>query len=322
MKIIAFEVKGFELEYFKVHDLEITLIYEELTINNINLTKGYDAITILGQSLITKEILDILAENKVRFIATRTIGYDHIDVEYAKTLNIRVSRSFYEPHGVADYTIMLLLMCLRHYKQAMFRGNVNDYSLNGLQGREIRSLKIGIIGTGNIGAQVIKNLSGFGCEIYAYDPYPNESLNSIVNYYDIEYIYENADVISLHLPLLKETKHFINAKSLSKMKDGVILINCARGELINTEDIIEAIENKKIGALGLDVIENEHGIYHKDRRSDILENREMAYLRQFPNVVMTQHIAFFTKEASKMMVNTAIEALVAFNDNKEFRFEV
>ncbi len=322
MKFIAFEVKDYEKEHFKKVKPEIKCIKENLTIDNVELTKGFEGISILGHSLINREMLDLLKAHGVKYISTRTIGFDHIDFDYAKSLGIRVSRAYYDPHGVADYTVMLMLMCLRHYKQAMFRGNVNDYSLTGLQGKEMRNLTIGVIGTGNIGAQVIENIQGFGCKILGFDTQKNAKLENKITYVSLEELYKQSDIITLHIPLFESTKHLINKQSLQLMKNGIIIINCARGELINTEDIIDAIENRKVGALGLDVIENEKGIYHQDRRSDILENREMAYLRQFPNVVMTQHIAFFTYEAISMMVKTSVDSLLAFSNNNDCPFEI
>ncbi len=322
MKFIAFEAKDYETEHFKKLKVEVKRVKDNLTFDNIDLVKGYDGISILGQSVIEKDILDALKNNGVKYISTRTIGFDHIDVPHAKKLGFKISRSYYDPNGVADYTVMLMLMSLRHYKQAMFRGNVNDYSLSGLQGKEMRSLTVGVVGTGNIGAQVVENLTGFGCKIIGFDTYHNPRLENKIEYVTLEELYKKSDIITLHTPLLDSTRYMINKDSLATMKDGVIIINCARGELINTEDIIDAIEARKVGALGLDVIENEKGIYHQDRRSDILENREMAYLRQFPNVIMTQHIAFFTYEAVGMMVNTSIDSLVSFANNEACRFEI
>lgn len=322
MKIVAFEVSKNELEYFNNSNYDVKTYEECLSIENINLTKGYDAISVLGRSFVTKEMIDILVENNIKVLGTRTVGYDHIDIKYAKSKGIKVANSKYGPNGVADYTVMLILMCLRHYKQAMFRANVNDYSLKGLQGKEMHSLKVGIIGTGNIGGQVARNLSGFGCELIGYDMYQNESIKDILTYVSLEELYSQSDIITLHSPYLESTKYMINKDSIGKMKDGVIIINCARGELIKTDDLVEAVESGKIGALGLDVLENENGIYHQDLRSDIISNRNMAYLRQFPNVIMTQHMAFFTKEAVRSMVLNSLQGLDELSNKGESKFEL
>lgn len=315
MKITAYDTRkdeqGIFLQLEKIHHIEIQCLTEALSEKTAHLAEGSDGVTILG-SHITAGVLQLLKEMNIPFLATRTVGYDHIDVETAAKLQIRISNANYGPHGVADYTVMLILMSLRKYKQAMFRANVNDYSLFGLQGREMKDLTIGIIGTGKIGAKVIDNLSGFGCKILAYDHFRNDLVAEKSTYTSLEELYAASDVISLHIPLFESTTQMINKQSLDKMKNGVILINCSRGELMNNTDLIDAIEHEKIGALGLDVFENEAGIYHFDRRTEIIKNREMAYLRQFPNVIMTQHMAFYTDAAVESMVSCGVNSLMSF----------
>lgn len=313
MKIYAFEVRDDEKQDFsKMMDtfqIDLTYTSDILSLENIDLVNGYDGITILGQGQIDKDLLDGLKVLGVMYISTRTIGYDHIDVVYAKKIGIKVCNANYEPSAVADFTLMLILMTLRKYKMALWRGQVNDYSLEGLQGREIKDLTIGIMGTGRIGYTVLKYLSSFGCRLLAYDVYENDHTKEIATYVDLDTLYKECDLISLHLPYLESTRYIIDYESISKMKDGVVLINCARGELMNTEALIDNIEHRKIGALAIDCLEKEQGIYHFDRRNDILNNREMAYLRQFPNVIMTQHMAFYTDAAVSSMVKCGVEGL-------------
>ncbi|RKD91032.1 D-isomer specific 2-hydroxyacid dehydrogenase family protein [Mangrovibacterium diazotrophicum] len=316
MKIVAFETREDERPTFRKleqkHQIEIVCLPEEISKQNIGLTKGATAISILGHSQINAELLNLLKENGIDFVSTRTVGYNHIDLEEANKLGIRVANAYYDPHGVADYTVMLILMSLRKYKQAMWRANVNDYSLKGLKGREMRNLTIGVVGTGNIGAQVIQNLSGFGSRLLAFDTRKNPKVESLVEYMPLEQLYAEADIISYHVPLLASTHRMVNRETLAQMKDGVVLINCSRGELMNVSDVIDAIESHKIGALAMDVFENETGIYHQDRRTDIISNRDMAYIRQFPNVIMTQHIAFYTDAAVETMVECGVESLCDF----------
>lgn len=322
MKITAYETRKDEKDIFKqlAEGLNVEIVYTDkaLSEKTIHLAEGSQGITVLGTE-INAPLLHQLKELGVDYIATRTVGYNHIDLHTARELNIRISNASYGPNGVADYTVMLILMSLRKYKQAMFRANVNDYSLKGLQGKEMKDLTIGIIGTGRIGAQVIENLSGFGSRIIAFDTFQNEQVKEAAEYVSLEELYQQSDIISLHIPLFDTTAQMINAASLSKMKDGVIIINCSRGELMSNADIIDAIESEKIGALGLDVFENEAGIYHFDRRTDIIKNREMAYIRQFPNVIMTQHMAFYTDAAVREMVTCGVKSLVSFieTDNTE-----
>lgn len=316
MIITAYEVRGDEQADFEYwgEKLGLTIRYykEPLSLENLSTAEGSDAITILGHSHMDQKLLDGIKEKGIFFLATRTIGYNHIDLEYAKKIGVRISNSHYAPNGVAEYTIMLILMSLRHYKQALYRGNVNDYSLRGLQGRELRNLTVGIVGTGKIGYQVIENLQGFGCRILAYDTFQRSDMGKKAEYVNLETLYRECDIISLHTPLLDSTYHMIDKRALEKMKDGVVLVNCARGELMNIPDIIEGVESEKIGALGLDVFEKEDGIYHEDRRCDIISNRDMAYLRQFRNVTMTQHMAFYTDAAVSSMVEGAILSLDSF----------
>lgn len=318
MKIAAFEVRNDELDELEVmkkkYGLDIKIIPNILTAENIEEVDEYEGVTILGRSIMNKDMLDLLKRHNIKYIATRTIGCNHIDLEYAEKIGIKVCNSRYEPNGVADFTIMLMLLTIRKYKPALWRQNVNDYSLSGLMGKEMRNLKVGIMGTGRIGAAVVKELSGFGCEILAHDIYHDKEVEKYAKYVDLDTLYKNCDMISIHMPLLINTKNIINDKAISKMKDGVILINAARGELMDMQAIIKNVENEKIGAVGLDVFENEEVIYHIDRKTDIIKNRDMAYLRQFPNVVMTPHMAFYTDAGVKSMVDCAIEGILKFKE--------
>lgn len=326
MKIVAFETRNDEMAVFAkaAREMNLEMIYIDRPLDSCTLhyIKDCPSISIIGKSVLDESLLAQLSQIGVRFISTRSVGYDHIDVKAANAHGIRVSNTHYGPDGVADYTIMLVLMLLRKYKQAMWRSNVNDYSLVGLQGREMRSLTIGIIGTGSIGASVIQKLTGFGCKIIAHSNSENPLINGIAEYVTLDELYRRADVISFHLPLTEKTFHMVNKASLQKMKSGVILVNCSRGELMNIADVIEAIEMSKIGALGLDVFENEKDIYHHDLRTNIIRNREMAYIRQFPNVILTQHIAFYTHEAVQNMVVSSLRSLVSFVEKGECENEI
>ena len=273
------------------------------------LSAGCEGVSILGQGTIDAALLDQFYAQGVRYLSTRTVGYNHIDLRHARELGMRVCNASYDPDGVADFTVMLLLMCLRQYKQAMWRGQVNDFSLEGLQGRELKDLTVGIVGTGKIGAQVVRNLSGFGCRMLAYDLRENPALSGLVTYVDWDTLLAQSDIITLHMPLFDSNYHIINRESIAKMKDGVVLINCSRGELADIEALIEGIESQKIGALGMDTSEGEEGIVHEDHRVDILPNRNWFYLHQFRNVVMTQHMAFYTDAAVASMVECGIRGL-------------
>jgi D-lactate dehydrogenase len=296
--------------------IDLVLSEEAPSLRNIELLKGCEGVSILGQCYIDAELLDAWYNSGIRFISTRTIGYNHIDLEYAKKLGIRVCNASYAPNGVADFTVMMMLMCLRHYKQAMWRGHVNDFALTGLQGREMKDMTVGIIGAGKIGAQVIKNLSGFGCKILCFAHRPNPAISDYVEYVDFDKLLSDSDIISIHVPLRDDNWHMIDRENISKMKDGVILINCSRGELMDIEALIDGIESQKIGALGMDTAEGEEGIIHEDHRTDILSNRNWFYLHQFRNVIMTQHMAFYTDAAVDSMVKCGIQGIWEMANNQ------
>ncbi len=314
MKIYAFEVREDEKKAFEQISAqcgaEVTLSNEVPSLDNADLVKGCEGVSTLGMGKIDRALLSRYRENGVRFVSTRTTGYNHIDLAAAKELGIAVCNAVYPPNSVADFTVMMILMCLRQYKQAMWRGQVNDFSLQGLQGRNMNDLTIGIMGTGRIGTQVLKNLSGFGCRLLAYDVRKNPEAEKLAEYVDQETIYRECDVISLHTPLFDSTYHMINKETIAKMKDGVILINCARGGLTDINALVDGVESEKIGALGMDTMEGEEGIVHEDRRTDIIPNRNWFYLHQFRNVIMTQHMAFYTREAVESMVRCGVEGIV------------
>lgn len=327
MRILAFSVADYEEAAFlrleKQYGVEITCRKEELTEETMNLVSGeYDGVTFLGHSKITRKVLMKLKEEGICHIATRTIGFDHIDLEAAKELGIHVSNARYEPYNVADFTVMLMLMLMRKAKISICRALVNDFSLDSLKGREMRSMTVGIIGTGRIGALTIKNLSGFGCRILANDKRVNKSVEGLAEYVDIDTIYRECDIISLHMPITDENYHMINKETISKMKDGVILINTARGALIDSDDLVEGLESGKVGAAGIDSIEGEEGVAHVCIGTEIIDKRNLLYLKQFPNVILTQHYGFFTEEATSEMVRCAVVSLLYFYEGKENPYQV
>ncbi len=313
MKIMVYEARQDEQAELDRQSrelgVELAVTAEVPTPENAGLAEGCLGVSILGQGRIDGALLDAWRAMGVAYLSTRTVGYDHIDLAHAKAVGIRVCNASYAPNGVADFTVMLLLMCLRHYKQAMWRGQVNDFSLQGLQGRELKDLTVGIIGTGKIGAQVVRNLSGFGCHIVAFDKYENPAVKQLVTYVDFETLLAQADVISLHMPLLDSNRHIIDREAIARMKDGVVILNCSRGELADIEALVEGIESEKIGALGMDTCEGDEGIIHEDHRTDILPNRNWFYLHQFRNVIMTQHMAFYTDAAVTSMVRCGIRGI-------------
>ena len=322
MKITAYEVRPDEKDYLlaaaQQEQIEITLVQGPMTQDNIDRAEGADGITILGDTKMDAALIEETAKRRIRVVATRTIGYDHIDLNAAKSNGVHVCNGYYDPDGVAEYTVMLILMSLRNYKQALFRGNANDYSLGGLIGRELRNLTVGIIGTGKIARILIRILKGFGMNILAYDLHPDQRFaeEAGITYTTLDDLYARSDIISLHCPLTPETEHLINTDSIGKMKDGVMIINTGRGKLINTEMLIDGLKSKKVGSAGLDVYEEEGEYFYEDKSDRIIDDDTLARLLSFNNVILTSHQGFFTKEALHNIAEVTLHNIRDFLESK------
>lgn len=314
MRILAYEVRDDEREelvrFAQEQGVELVCSEEVPAPETVALAEGFDAVTFLGMGRIDEHLLSLWRDLGVRYLSTRTIGWNHIDVDAAHRLGMRVCNAGYPPEGVAEFTVMLMLLTLRNYKPALWRQQVNDYSLTGLIGRELSSLTVGIVGLGRIGSAVARCLTGFGCRIIGYDPTATPEKAALAELMPLDDVFAQADLVTLHVPLTDETHHMVDARAIARMKPGVVIINCARGGLADTDALIAGIESGHIGALGMDVIEGEEGITHIDHKTEILSNPKMAYLRQFPNVVLTQHMAFYTVADTKSMADEGIQGLV------------
>ena len=242
--------------------------------------------------------------------------------ETARELGMKVANVDYPPNGVANFAIMLMLMSLRKAGHILKRGEAQDYSLQGKIGRDISTCTVGVIGTGRIGRTVLKHLSGFGCELLAYDLYPNDEVKKIAEYVPLETLLAESDVITLHTNATEENHHLIDTKAIESMKPGVTIINTARGKLIDSDALIAGLESGKIGAAGLDVLENENGLFYFNHMGDALQNRELAMLRSFPNVIFTPHTAFYTDVNVASMVESAFKAVRAMADGEQTPLEV
>lgn len=273
----------------------------------------YEIISLAPMYNVSNETLDSLKNCKL--IALRTVGYQYIDTQYAASIGIAVTNARYESTNVADFTIMLMLIAMRKAKISICKALVNDFSLTGVMGKELHNMKVGIIGTGKIGSQVVKELSGFGCEIVCYDLYENESVKAYAKYTSLEDIYKTCDIISFHCPLTKDNYHMVSYKEIAMMKKGVIIINTARGPLLDVEALIDGIESLHIGSLALDTIEGEDGVSHIAIGTEVdglARKKSIMYLKQFANVLITQHYGFFTEEAVTAMVDCAFDAIDQF----------
>lgn len=308
MRIFVYGYRPYdEAEAFLVyggkHQVEIGWTTEPPGIGNATLARGYDAISIVSTPM-PGELIEAFRDAGIKMISTRTVGYDHVDIETAKRVGIHVSNATYSPCCVADYTVMLILMALRKMKRIMQRAELHDFSLPGTIGRELRSCTVGVLGTGKIGRQVIENLSGFGCRILAYGRHRDESLG--VPFADLDTILRECDIITLHMPLGDDNYHLIGKAEIEKMRDGAVIVNTARGGLIDTEAMIDGLERGKLGGAALDVVENEGGLFHFDRKSDQIRHRQMSILKDMPNVIFSPHMAFYTREAIGDMVEHSI----------------
>ncbi|TCK98163.1 D-lactate dehydrogenase [Natranaerovirga hydrolytica] len=317
MKIIIYSYRkdeaAFIEQFRKKYTVELVLSKEPPTLENVHLASGCDCISIVTTPM-DSALLDKFKAIDVRYISTRTIGYEHIDIAHAKIIGIEVGNVSYSPNTVAEYTVMLMLMSLRKVNTLLERSKVQDYSLKNLQGKELRNQTVGVIGTGRIGETVINILNGFGCHIMAYDLYEKDHLKDHVHYVPFDQLLKESDIITMHLPATEDNQHLINKKTIQLMKDNVLLINTSRGTLIHTNDLIDAIENQKIGGAALDVIENEKDIFYKDFKYKIVNHKPLALLKSYPNVIITPHTAFYTDQAvSDMIEHSIIQCLDFMN---------
>ena len=303
-------------QYGKEYGIEIGYTTEAPTLENANLAIGSEYISIVT-TCISEALVKRFHEMGIKMISTRTVGYDHIDLKAAKECGMKVGNATYSPNCVADYSIMLMLMAIRKVKFIMQKATMNDFSLVGNIGNELRDLTIGVLGTGAIGETVIRYLSGFGSRVLAYDKWEKESVKQYATYTDLPTIWKECDLITLHMPLNDNNYHMINKDALDAMKDGVVIINTARGGLIDSEALIQAIESGKVGAAGLDVVENENGLYYNDLKTTQMTNREMLLLRSYSNVIVTPHMAFYTENAVGDMVKHSLLSCKAEEDGTE-----
>lgn len=320
-KVCVFNYREFdEAEYFKKISeelgIELVISKESPTLSNIYLANGCDCISIITTP-IDAILMKKIYEMNIKMISTRTVGFDHIDLQCAKELGIHVCNATYSPNGVADYAIMLMMMACRNMKRIIERANIQDFSLPGIIGKDFANMTIGIIGTGRIGETVIRHLSGFGNEILAYSLFESDEVKKYAKYVSFDELLRRSDIISLHAPIDENNYHMINAEAISKMKDQVILVNTARGALIDTTALLDAIESGKIGAAALDVVENEHGLYYNDLKSEVLPNRDLAILRSYPNVIVTPHMAFYTHQDVQEMVYATLKSCLLEAEGKE-----
>ncbi|MBN2479705.1 MAG: 2-hydroxyacid dehydrogenase [Parachlamydiales bacterium] len=305
----ANEKYKFEISYFK------ELLHEK----NAIIAKGFDVVCCFTNDEVNEKVIQILKQNGIKIIAIRATGINNVDLKAAKKANIKVVNvPGYSPHSVAEFTIGIMLTLIRRINKASTRIKDLNFSLEGLIGEDIFGKTVGVIGMGKIGQIVANLLVCFGCEVLAYDPKKksNTKENGIL-YSDLEKIYKKADIITLHCPLTQDNKHMINSKTLKLMKDGVIIINTARGALIDSSCLIENLKSGKISYLAMDVYEEEENIFSKDLSTSYIPDDIFAILLNFPNVLITAHQAFFTKNAMNVISNTTLDNIDKISKNEK-----
>jgi len=288
--------------------VELTLTEAAVSDANTELAVGNRCISVNHKTQITDSTLFALSRAGVEYISTRSIGFDHIEVDYAQSVGIRVENVTYSPDGVADYTLMLILMLVRHAQSVIRRADVHDYRLNDAYGKELRDLTIGVIGTGRIGTAVIGRLRGFGCRTLIHDDRSKTS----ANYAPLDELLRESDVVTLHPPLNAGTHHLLDRRRIDQMKRGAFIVNTGRGPLLDTEAIVSALESGRLGGAALDVLEREEGIFYADCRNKTVENQLLLRLQRLPNVLISPHTAYYTDHALREIAEKTLANCTVF----------
>ncbi len=316
MKIAFYGTKPYDRIWFepmgKEYGFDIHFIEATCNQETIFMAKGYDAICIFVNDHVDAGMIDVLYEMNVKAILLRSAGFNNVDVKAAEDKIVILRVPSYSPEAVAEFSMALLLTINRMTHRAYNRTREFNMSLNGLMGMDLYEKTAGVIGTGKIGQAMIRILNGFQTHILCYDPYPVEGLEA--EYVSLDELFKNSDIITLHCPLNSETRHLINKEAIMTMKKGVYLINTSRGGLIDTEALIAGMLDGKFGGVGLDVYEEEEGVFYEDRSNDIIVDDNLARLMTFPNVLVTSHMGFFTREAMQAIALTTLENAYALEN--------
>ncbi|MDO4288906.1 MAG: 2-hydroxyacid dehydrogenase [Eubacterium sp.] len=325
MKIAFYDTRPYDRASFEPLLTEAghraRFIENRLDIHTLDYAQGADAICVFVNDKVDKAVIEGLAALDIRLILLRSAGYNNVDMQAAHKHGIRVFRvPAYSPAAVAEYAAALLLSVNRKTHKAYGRIREFNFNIDGLTGMDLFGKTAGVVGTGRIGQMMIDILRGFHMNIIAYDLYPNPNLN--VDYVSLDELMRRSDIISLHCPLTDETRHLINADSIEKMKPGVLLINTSRGALVDTQALIEGINAQKIGGVGLDVYEEEDSYFFEDWSDKIMKDRDLARLITFPNVLLTSHQAFLTREALAQIARTTLKNIEDYEANQKTDNEI
>lgn len=327
-KIAFFGAKPYDIASFdkvnEKYNYDIRYYKGHLNPNNVVLTQDTDVVCIFVNDTADAAVIDAMVDNGVKLLALRCAGFNNVDLKAAKGKLPVVRVPAYSSYAVAEYSLALMLSLNRKIHRAYWRTRDGNFSLNGLMGFDMHGKTIGIIGTGKIARILIRLLKGFGMRILAYDLYPDMKFagEEGISYVSLDELYRESDIISLHCPLTDQTKYMIDKDSIDKMKEGVMIINTGRGQLINTNDLIEGLKEKKIAAAGLDVYEEEGEYFYEDKSDKIIDDDVLARLLSFNNVIVTSHQAFFTKEALHNIAETTLQNIEDFRCHRPLVNEV
>ncbi|RVU02851.1 2-hydroxyacid dehydrogenase [Mucilaginibacter limnophilus] len=319
MKVVAYSIKSFEKEFLaksnqKKHD--ITLISNPLSLETTMYAEGKDAVMVFTNDDVSAPVVNQLADMGIKYIATRSVGTDHIDREAAGARGIKIANvPVYSPEAVAEHTLALAFALNRHVVQANEHSHHFDFKLENLMGFNFHGKTVGIIGLGHIGLATAAIFKGMGCKVLGYDLAPPDDVKNI-QIESLSTLLQQSDIISLHVPLTPQTHHLINREALAMMKDGVMLLNTSRGGLIDTEAVYKALILGRVGYLGIDVYENEKGLFFQDHSKDVKKDALLQKLIALPNVLVTPHQAFLTKEALQQIADRTIKNLDQWQQNK------
>ncbi|WP_095094971.1 2-hydroxyacid dehydrogenase [Pseudomonas sp. Irchel 3A5] len=322
MRTLIFSSQTYDRDSFLAarlpESLQLHFQPARLTPETVALADGHEVVCAFINDDLSAPVLERLAAGGTRLIALRSAGYNHVDLPTAQQLGLSVVRvPAYSPHAVAEHAVALILALNRRLNRAYNRTRDGDFSLHGLTGFDLVGKTVGIIGTGQIGATFAKIMSGFGCELLAYDPFPNPHVEALgARYLSLDELLKQSQIISLHCPLTPQTRHLINARSLATLQRGAMLINTGRGALVDTPALSEALKSGQLGYLGLDVYEEEALLFFEDRSDHPLQDDVLARLLTFPNVIVTAHQAFLTHEALGAIAQTTLDNIHAWASGK------
>jgi D-lactate dehydrogenase len=291
----------------------------------VSLAQGADVVCVFVNDECDARVVERLSQYGIKLIALRCAGFNNVDMQAAKDCGIKVVRvPAYSPHAVAEYAATLMMTLNRKVYRSVYRTREGNFKLSGLMGFDMYGKTAGLIGMGRIAKELVKILRGFGMNVLAYDKFPDEQFakEHQVKLVTLDELYEQSDIISLHCPLTEETKFIINNDSITKMKYGVMIINTGRGKLIKTEDLIEGLRSRQIGSAGLDVYEEEANYFYEDRSDKMIDDDKLALLLMMPNVIVTSHQAFFTREATHNIAVTTMQNVLDFMQGKDLENEV